>query len=204
MSTDDRFRNVDWEDVLNRLTLRARQLFAAARAKGFGNALARAAVEPDELARSVFVAALEYERVKYKPNKGASLVTFLSRVLEDDFKDLLKKGVRLDNRLVTLDLTAERRPDVPAEPRVVPDVGDGGQTRVIIELRSAALHAARGKPDLEDYVTAAFDCGAATRADQATLLGVSAREITNRRKKMLRLLSPTVGDTPGGNPGGEK
>ncbi len=204
MSADDRFRNVDWEDVLKRLTLRARQLFAAALAKGFGNALARACVEPDELATQVYIAALEYERVKYKPEKGASLVTFLVQVLERDFKDLLRKGMRLDNRLAAVDVDKEHDLDLPRSHRVVTDVGDDGHGSRIMELRAAALHAAKGRPDLEDYVTAAFDCGASKRSDQATLLGVSDSEITNRRKKMLRLLLPILSETPGGEPGGEQ
>jgi DNA-directed RNA polymerase specialized sigma24 family protein len=204
MSADDQFRNVDWEDVLKRLTLRARQLFAAARAKGFGNALARACVEPDGLARDVYIAALQYQRVKYKPEKGASLVTFLLQVLERDFIDLVRKGMRLDKRLVAVDTTEDRDLDLPRHPGVVTDVADHGDAGRIMELRAAALHAAKGKPDLEDYITAAFDCGASKRSDQATLLGVSVKEITNRRKKMLRLLSPVASETPGGEPGGEQ
>ena len=192
MSIDDRFRNVDWEELLYKLTARARQLFAAARARGYGNALARACTDPDDLARSVILAALKYEKVRYKAGKGASLSTFLCIVLEADFKDLLRKGGRLNRRLETLDSSVE--PDSPQARGVVFDVSDDGDGAKAIDLRAAALHAADGVPELQDYVTAAFDCGAVTRADQALCLEVPPSEITNRRKKFLRLLTPRSTD----------
>ncbi len=127
MSADDRFRGVDWKDVLHRLTLHSRHLFATARAKGYGNAIARACADPDDLARAVIADALQNEKVKYKPSKGASLITFLCRVLEDDFKDLLRKGMRLNRRLATLEAASDRDPELPAEPGVVYELGDDGQ-----------------------------------------------------------------------------
>jgi DNA-directed RNA polymerase specialized sigma24 family protein len=201
MSVDDRFRDVVWEEVLFKLTVRARQLFAAAKAKGYGNALARVFTDPDDLAGSVFLAALEYNTVKYKPAKGASLSTFLCRVLEDDFKDLLRKGKRLDKRLQTLDPTAVQDPELESDHGLVRGLDDDGEGARLIELRAAALHAANGDRALTDYVTAAFDCGAATRSDQAACLDVQPSDITNRRKRLLKLLSPdptSRSKTPGG------
>ena len=195
MSSDDRFRGVDWELVLYRLTLRARQLFGAARAKGYGNALARTCVDPDDLARSVIEAVLENKAVKFKPTKGASLTTFLCHVLESDFKDLLRKGMRLGLRLSTLDANSEFDEESAHDPGVVRDVGDGCESASIVQLRAVALHAANGNKDLEDYLTAVFDCGASKRSDQAELLGVPPSEITNRRKQILRLLGPDVENT---------
>jgi DNA-directed RNA polymerase specialized sigma24 family protein len=195
MSSDDRFRGVDWELVLYRLTLRARQLFAAARAKGYGNALARTCVDPDDLALLVIVAVLENTTVKFKPSKGANLTTFLCHVLEDDFKDLLRKGMRLGVRLRTLDTQSEFDEELGAEPGVIRDIGDGCENANIIQLRAAALHAANGNKQLEEYLIAVFDCGASKRADQAELLGVPKSEITNRRKQILRLLRPDVENT---------
>jgi len=202
MAVDDRFRDVDWELVLYKLTLRARQLFAAARAKGYGNALARTGVDAGDLARSVIAEALKNERVKYKPSKGASLSTFLSLVLERDFKDLLRKGSRLHQRLDTLGSSAGREDDGPREQGIVYDLPDGGEGAKIVELRAAALQAVNGQRDLEDYVTAAFDFAAVTRADQASCLEVPPSEVTNRRKKFLRLLSPASTNGPK-NSGGE-
>jgi hypothetical protein len=190
MSADDRFRDVDWEVLLYKLTVRARHLFATARAKRYGNALARACADPDDLARSVISDALRYEKVKYKPGKGASLSTFLCRVLEDDFKDLLRKGNRLDQRLSTLDPIADRDPGLPRERGVVYERNDDGSGAALVELRAVALHAANGDHELEEYVTAAFDCGAVTRADQAACLKVPPSDITNLRKKFLRLFPP--------------
>jgi DNA-directed RNA polymerase specialized sigma24 family protein len=194
MSNDDRFRGVDWEAVLYRVTLRARQLFAAARAKGYGNALARTSTDPDDLALSVIVSVLENQSVKFKPSKGANLTTFLCHVLEDDFKDLIRKGMRLDVRLRTLDPSSEWDEESGAEPGVIRDIGDESAEANIVELRAAALHAVNGNKPLEDYLIAVFDCGASKRADQAELLGVPASEITNRRKQMLRLFRPDVED----------
>ena len=201
MSIDDRFRDVDWEELLYKLTARARQLFAAARARGYGNALARGCADPDDLARSVILDALQYKTVRYKASKGASLSTFLCIVLEADFKDLLRKGGRLNRRLETLDSNVET--DSPQERGVVFDVSDDGNGAKAIDLRAAALHAAGGVPELRDYVTAAFDCGAVTRADQALCLEVPPSEITNRRKKFLRLLTPSPIDNQN-KPGGEE
>ena len=201
MSADDRFRDVDWKEILYKLTARARHLFATARTKGYGNALARVCSDADDLARSVVLDALEYERVKYKPGKGASLSTFLCRVLEDDFKDLLRKGKRLSRRLSTLDPGSDRELELPPERGVVYDLNDDGRGAKAIELRAAALHAANGDRELEDYVTAAFDCGAVTRADQAACLSVQPSDITNRRKKFLRLLTPDPTNHPN-KPGG--
>lgn len=196
MSADDRFRDVDWEEILYKLTARARHLFASAYAKGYGNALARTCCDPDDLARSVVLDALQYEKVKYKPGKGASLSTFLCKVLEDDFKDLLRKGKRLNRRLSTIDSGSERESELPSERGVVYDLDDDGRGATAIELRAAALHAADGDKELEDYVTAAFDCGAVTRADQATCLMIQPSDITNRRKKFLRLLTPDPTNHP--------
>lgn len=203
MSADDRFRDVDWEVLLYRLTVRARQLFAAAKAKGYGNALARTSVGPDDLAASVLEAALRNEEVKFKPSKGASLTTFLCRVLEADFKDLLRKGVRLNRRLVTLDESAVLDPECTPERGVLHDLDDGGQEASRIQLRAAALLHANGDRELEDYVSAAFDFGAVTRADQASLLQVEPSVVTNRRKKFLRLLASTAPAPPTNN-GGEQ
>ncbi len=200
MSVDDRFRDVDWEVILYKLTVRARQLFVSAQARGCGNALARACVDPDDLARSVIAEALKYERVKYKPSKGASLSTFLCKVLERDFIDLLRKGIRLDRSLETL---ADRDPELPREPGVVYDVNDDGKSAKMVELRAIALQAVDGQKQLEDYVTAVFDCGAVTRADQAACLEVSPSEVTNRRKKFMRLLTPASTNHPK-KPGGEE
>jgi len=188
MSVDDRFRDVDWEVVLYKLTVRARQLFLTAQAKGYRNALARACTDPDDLARSVIAEALKNDRVKYKPGKGASLSTFLCKVLERDFIDLLRKGIRLDRRL---DAIEDLKPESPRELGVVYDVNDGGKSAKRLELRAIALRAAVGQKDLEDYVTAAFDCGAVTRSDAATCLEVSPSEVTNLRKKLMRHLGLT-------------
>jgi len=188
MSVDDRFRDVDWEVVLYKLTVRARQLFLTAQAKGYRNALARACTDPDDLARSVIAEALKNDRVKYKPGKGASLSTFLCKVLERDFIDLLRKGIRLDRRL---DAIEDLKPESPRELGVVYDVNDGGKSAKRLELRAIALRAAVGQKDLEDYVTAAFDCGAVTRNDAATCLEVSPSEVTNLRKKLMRHLGLT-------------
>lgn len=201
MSVDDRFRDVVWEEVLFKLTVRALQLFAAAKAKGYGNALARVCTDPDDLARSVVLAALQYDKVKYKPGKGASVSTFLCKVLEDDFKDLLRKGKRLDRRLETLDPMAVRDTELEPDHGLVRGDDDEGEGARLIELRAAALHAANGDGALTDYVTAAFDGGAATRADQAACLDVRPSDITNRRKRLLKLLSPDPTSrtkTPGG------
>jgi DNA-directed RNA polymerase specialized sigma24 family protein len=192
MSTDDRFRGVDWELVLAKLTLRARQLFASAKAKGYGNALARSCTDPDDLARTVIAAVLENESVKFKPSKGASLTTFLSQVLERRFIGLLRQGGRHNSRLKTLDGTSKPDSEFSTEPGVIRDIGDGGQVGKVIHLRAAALHAVNGDKKLEEYVTAAFDCGASKRADQAELLQVAPSEITNLRKKFHRLLKLEV------------
>ena len=83
-------------------------------------------------------------------------------------------------------------PGIWAEPGVIWDIGDECADANIIQLRAVTLHAANGSEQLEDYLTAVFDCGASKRADQAELLGVTASEITNRRKQMLRLFRPDV------------
>jgi DNA-directed RNA polymerase specialized sigma24 family protein len=201
MSVDERFRDVDWEEVLYKLVLRARQLFAAARARGWGNALARVAVDPDDLAYAVVLSALQYDTVKYKSSKGASLTTFLCLVLERDFKDLLRKGFRLARCVEALDPQVER--DAPEALGVLSDVSDDGDGATAITLRAAALHAAKNDQELQDYLTAAFDCGAVTRADQALSLEVPPSEITNRRKKFLRLFTPDPTDK-NDSPGGEE
>ena len=86
---------------------------------------------------------MQNETVKYKPGKGASLTTFLCRVLDDDFKDLLRKGMRLNRRLVTLEVTADRDAEMPSEPGVVYDLGDDGQGGKVIQL--AGRRTARGQ-----------------------------------------------------------
>jgi len=100
-------------------------------------------------------------------------------------------------RLKTLDPTSPLDPDLPAEPDVARACGAAGLNGKLIHLRAVAFHVAQGDKELENYLTAAFDCNALKRADQAEWLQVPVSEITNRRKKMLRLLKPAVGNTDG-------
>lgn len=188
MSKDDRFKGIDWQDVLYRLTLRARHLFKMARLKGHSLALEAAGVTPDDLAQGVILDALEDERVKFRPGR-ASAVTFLSRVLENDFKDLLRKGFRLLRKTQVLDAAAEDGADDPRYAGVVSDVSDcdAGATRV--QLRAILLDLVKGDPELEDYVVAIVDFQARKPADQAELLRVPVTEITNRRKRLTRLVA---------------
>src|SRR5207245_967092 len=107
-----RFKGIDWQDVLYRLTLRARQLFVLARLKGYSAALALTGVTPEDLAQTVILEVLRDETVKFRP-RGASAVTFLSRVLENDFKDLLRKGSHRKKVLRALDPAPDGDTDDP-------------------------------------------------------------------------------------------
>ena len=197
MSIDDRFRDVDWDELARKLALRARHLFATAKARGLGNALARVGADPDDLANSVILEALRYDKVKYKPSKGASLSTFLTHVLEADFLDLLRKGRRLTKRLERI--APAEHTDADEERVEASDCSDRGHGAEAMDLRAAAMHAAKDDPELLDYVTAAFDCGAVTRADQALFLKVPPSEITNLRKRFLRLFPPGPTDSESGD-----
>lgn len=188
MSKDDRFKGIDWQDVLYRLTLRSRQLFALARAKGYSAALAHTGVTPDDLAQNVILEALRNETVKFRPG-GASAVTFLRHVLENDFKDLLRKGFHRLAVTQVIDPAADPESDEPKYAGVIPGVGDSFVGARHVELRAALMDLVKGDRELEDYVVAIMDCGARKREDQAELLEVSPAEITNRRKRLLRLLT---------------
>jgi DNA-directed RNA polymerase specialized sigma24 family protein len=193
MSKDDRFAGIDWQDVLYRLTVRARQLFAVARLKGRAAALSSTGVIADDLAQTVLLEALRGEKVKFRPG-GASVVTFLSHVLENDFKDLLRKGTHRLKVTQVLDPAAEKEKDNPQHAQIVSDVGDCEAGAKRVEIRAVLLDLVKGDSELEEYVIAVVDCGAKKPSDQATLLSVSSAEITNRRKRLLRLVAAK---TPG-------
>ena len=188
MSKDDRFKGIDWQDVLYRLTLRARQLFALARLKCYSGALALTGLTPDDLAQTVILEALRDETVKFRPG-GASAVTFLCRVLENDFKDLLRKGFHRKKVLRALDPAADGETDDPQYAGALSDVSDSDAGARRVELRAVLMDLVKGNPELEDYVVAIVDCGAKKPADQAALLEVSGAEITNRRKRLMRLVA---------------
>jgi len=186
MSKDDRFKDIEWQDVLYRLTLRARQLFALARARGYSTALAHTGATPEDLAQQVILDALKDEKVKFRPGR-ASAVTFLRRVLDNDFKDLLRKGRHRLSVMEVVDPTADPEKEDLRYAGVVPDVGDCNRGARRVELRAVLMDLVKGDLELEDYMVAVVDCGAKKPADQAELLGVSTAEITNRRKRLMRL-----------------
>jgi DNA-directed RNA polymerase specialized sigma24 family protein len=186
MSKDDRFKGIDWQDVLYRLTLRARQLFSLACASGYSAALAHTGVTPDDLAQQVILEALKDEKVKFRPGR-ASAITFLRHVLDNDFKDLLRKGRHRLSVMVVVDAAADPEKQDPRYAGVLPDVGDSDRCARRVELRAVLMDLVKGDAELEDYIVAVVDCGAKKPADQAELLGVSVAEITNRRKRLMRL-----------------
>lgn len=193
MSKDDRFKGIDWEDVLYRLTLRARQLFALARARGYSAALAHTGVTPDDLAQQVILEALKDEKVKFRPGR-ASAITFLRHVLENDFKDLLRKGRHRLSVMEVIDTAADPEKEDPRYAGVLPDVGDCDRGARRVELRAVLLDLVKGDTELEAYIVAVVDCGAKKPADQAELLRVPTAEITNLRKRLMRLAAAKTRD----------
>jgi hypothetical protein len=86
-----------------------------------------------------------------------------------------------------LDPCGKGQEDDPQYSGVISDVGDAGAAARHVETRAMLMELVKGEPQLEEYIAAVVDCGARKPADQATLLGVSSAEITNRRKRLFRL-----------------
>lgn len=103
------------------------------------------------------------------------------------FKDLLRKGRHRLSVTVVVDAAADPEKEDARYAGVLPDVSDCDRGAQHVELRAVLLDLVKGDPELEEYIVAVVDCGAKKPADQAKLLKVSTAEITNRRKRLMRL-----------------
>lgn len=118
MSGGDRFAGVSWREVLSRLTLEAVRLF---RTVGLGRrdaVLAGLGVSPEDLAIATLTKLLDPEdrTVVYRGGE-ASVLTYLKKVMKNDFLDLLKRKSHETTDII--DGTTTNRYGEPRDPETL-------------------------------------------------------------------------------------
>jgi DNA-directed RNA polymerase specialized sigma24 family protein len=196
---EEHFRDVDWVDVYERVTLAALRMFAAAGMVGADHALASFGVGPEDMAGEVLCALLDPTNEKVVWNSAhrgvpttIGVVKFLVTVMRHDFRD----KVRAKRRKRQDDLYTDREDeDGNVQLRVDPrDQTESVETRLIVaSLRKRLDDDFLAKPDdeLQLYVMTQFDDGRPEPyppREAAAQMGVPVERIYLLKEKLERRL----------------
>ena len=172
----NRFAGTDWPDVCRRLTAYATLMFRG------DNVMQGTGASPVDLVQAVIEQVM---RGKIDYDGQRPLLPLLKKVLFRDFLDLRK--------------SAPRRTTTIMEPHEGPD-GDqvGGLDSLTqpasaepdVLFRQTVFEAIGADQALRDYASAILDCGLSKPREIADLLGTTATDIENRRKRLRTVLAP--------------
>lgn len=196
---EEQFRDVDWVEVYERVTLAAYRMFAAAGMAGAEHVLASFGVGPEDMAGEVVCALVDGTNEKVTWNsahRGApttvGVVKFLVTVMRHDFRD----KVRAKRRKGQDSLHAGREDDdgnvhLRVDP---PDPTESVETRLIVaSLRKRLDDDFLAKPDdeLQLYVLTQFDDSRPMPyppREAAAQMGVPVERIYLLKEKLERRL----------------
>jgi DNA-directed RNA polymerase specialized sigma24 family protein len=186
MSGGDRFAGVSWKEVLRRLTLEAVRLF---RTIGLGRrdgVLVGLGVSPEDLAIATLTKLLDPDdrTVVYRGGE-ASVLTYLKKVMKNDFLDLLKRKSHETTDII--DGTTTKRDD-PREPETLDSLPGPASTSLDVLFRERLREVVAGDQELLDYIEVVFDCEVFKPEDIACLLDTTTNDIQNRKKRLNTLL----------------
>jgi len=198
-------RGVDIDELLKKLTLRARRLYLAwVGLTGDESALPGLGVGPEDLAVGTLVRFLDPDdyTVTWKHSAGTpttvGVLAYLRRVLNNDFLDLLRSKAHETTVIVEAHPAGADEADEDAGSRRALSLDgfaseiespDGQAIRRV--NRDRLLARFEGEPDLQDILELQLDpdgyC-AYTNQDLALLLGTTVSEMENRKKRLDRRL----------------
>lgn len=186
-----RFHDVDWQEVSNRLTAYAVQLFASARLLGPEPVMRGVGKSPADLAADTIVKVLTEEGVKYRSSKGP-LLPFLAKVMLNDFKDLLRNAAYKKTVILSAE-TETPEPEGFLDTATARSSGAGTDDPLSLaiekEQKGQIRHLLGNETDLRDVVDAVIELNCMKPSEIAEILEVSTAEVQNRKKKLRRRLA---------------
>ena len=171
---------LDWESLLKRLTAVALGLFGDRQCRDDEAVLPGTGVSAKDLVYGAVVEFLK-KQATYQIRSDEDRFRLIVTILKRDFWDLVKRG-REHSRTVILD--NEHDGGLSAK---LANKEDPGNVFGRVEAQSEAkrfYHLAEGEKELIDLIDAAAEFGHLKKEDLASLIGVSAHELTNMQKKL--------------------
>lgn len=173
-------RSPDWESLLKRLTAVAFGWFADRRCNDDESVLPGTGVSAKDL---VYSATLEFikKEGQYRVKSDEDRFRVIYTIMWRDFLDLVRKG-REHDRTVILDAAIDS--DGRSQFEKLPDSADNFASAEAASVARSLYPLTDGEQELKDLIDAVaiFDCR--ERDEQANLLGVTLKEITNMKKKL--------------------
>jgi len=167
----------DWYDVQRRLTAYAIFLYRIDKLmEGTGKSAT-------DLVGDVIVQLLQG---KIRCDGKRPLLPLLKKALYHDYLDMKKSAGR--RTTVILETQEKGSGEMTVGLDSLPTTEDPPPD---VLFRQSVYEAIGDDQGLRDYAYAILECGAATPADIASLLGVTTDEIENRRKRLRRVLATT-------------
>jgi DNA-directed RNA polymerase specialized sigma24 family protein len=187
--------SIDYDDLLRRLTAQAFKLFAIFGMAGAACVLSGTGMSPEDLASQTLLKFLTGDGINYHSSKGP-LFPFLALVMERDLMDMAKRHAHSHTEV--LDPASDGgEKNGERKKKTLMDFPARGKTAEAIvserEFREGILELVQDDPNLQDVIVAVVDLDLQKREEIADALGVTADEVTNRKKVLQRRLAKSLG-----------
>lgn len=193
MSGGDRFAGVSWTQVLRGLTFEAIRLFRAVELGRRDTVLVGLGLSPEDLALATLAKLLDPEDRTVVFRKGeASVLTFLKKVMKNDFLDLLKRKSYETTEIV--DGSSTHRDGEDGVPDTLDSFEGSSARSVDVFFRDRLRELVAADAELVDYIEVVWDCEVFKPEDIASLLCTTTDDIQNRKKRLNTVLArhPTL------------
>src|ERR1043165_3912320 len=173
-------RSPDWESLIKRLTAVAFGWFYDRRCSDDESVLPGTGMSARDLAYNAILELLKNEG-QYNPKSDEDRFRLIYTIMWRDFIDLVRKG-RAHDRTVILDaaVDAEGR----SELENLPDTRDDFVSAEAASVARSLYPLTDGDPQLKNLIDAVAMFDRSDRDEQADMLGVTATEITNMKKRL--------------------
>jgi RNA polymerase sigma factor (sigma-70 family) len=180
---------VDYEKLIGRLTERACRVLGVVRAVASTHVVDGIGKSPEDFALDV-VTLYVTEKLQFRGDEKA-LLAFLTRVMGHDILDELRSSARKTTAKIPA-LAGEAEDEETATDRLE-DCDSGFSLESLVEgdLLKERLYAQleTTEPKLYEVVYAIFEFNALTPRDIADVIGTTASEIQNRKKRLQTFLT---------------
>ena len=181
--------NVEYEKLIGRLTERACRVLGVVRAVGATYVVDGIGKSPEDFACDV-VWLFVTEKLEFSGDEKA-LLAFLTTVMERDILDELRSSAR--KTTVKIPALAGKAEDEKAKPGGLEYCDSGFSLESLVEgdLLKERLYALleKAEPKLYELVYAIFEFNVLTPRDIADVIGTTASEIQNRKKRLQTFLA---------------
>jgi DNA-directed RNA polymerase specialized sigma24 family protein len=188
MSGGDRCAGVSWPQVLRGLTFEAIRLY---RTVGLGHSdavLVGLGVSPEDLAVATLTKLLDPEDRTVVYRRGeASVLTYLKKVMRNDFLDLLKRKSYETTHIVDGSSTNQDGDD--RDPETLDSYAGPSGSHHDVLFRDRLRELVADDKELADYIEVVWDCEVFKPDDIASLLGTTTADIQNRKKRLNTILA---------------